>query len=98
MMRRIEDRLLPAGQGLFVDDIDQPRTSHQAFVRSNWAAASIERIDVAEALVVREVVAVLPAVNNALARVVIELNRVPIRFADVVTAMSLLSADRGAVL
>lgn len=64
-MQRVEDRYLLAGRGMFVDDIDIAGTLHLAFVRSNWAAASIEGVDVTDALLVPGVVAVLTAADIA---------------------------------
>jgi len=59
--RRIEDPALLRGAGRFVGDIDLPGTLHAAFVRSPYAHALIRDIDVAAAVAMPGVVAVLTA-------------------------------------
>jgi carbon-monoxide dehydrogenase large subunit len=59
--RRIEDPALLRGAGRFVGDIDLPGTLHAAFVRSPYAHALIKDIDVAAAVAMPGVVAVLTA-------------------------------------
>lgn len=59
--RRIEDPALLRGAGRFVGDIDLPGMLHAAFVRSPHAHALIRRIEIAPAMEVPGVVAVLTA-------------------------------------
>lgn len=47
---RKEDRRLLRGSGRFVDDMQRPATLHAAFVRSPYASASVDAVDVAPAL------------------------------------------------
>ncbi|RIK32443.1 MAG: xanthine dehydrogenase [Anaerolineae bacterium] len=49
-IKRNEDPRLLTGQGLFVDDVDLPNMLHVAFLRSPYAHAKINRIDVSQAL------------------------------------------------
>lgn len=60
---RVEDPPLLTGDTRFVDDLDLPGTLHACFVRSPYAAASIEGIDVGGALAVPGVEAVLTAAD-----------------------------------
>jgi carbon-monoxide dehydrogenase large subunit len=48
-IKRNEDPRLLTGQGLFVDDVDLPNMLHVAFVRSPYAHAQINNIDVSQA-------------------------------------------------
>jgi CO/xanthine dehydrogenase Mo-binding subunit len=48
-IKRNEDPRLLMGQGLYVDDVDLPDMLHVAFVRSPYAHAKINRIDVSQA-------------------------------------------------
>jgi carbon-monoxide dehydrogenase large subunit len=58
---RNEDRRLLTGQALFVDDVQLPGMLHAAFVRSDYAHALIQGIDVSAALAREGVVAVITA-------------------------------------
>ena len=49
-LKRVEDRRLLMGQGMFTDDRAVPGALHVAFLRSNHAHALISRIDVETAL------------------------------------------------
>ncbi|WKZ47347.1 MAG: xanthine dehydrogenase family protein molybdopterin-binding subunit [Anaerolineales bacterium] len=49
-IKRNEDPRLLTGQGLYVDDVDLPNMLHVAFLRSPYAHAKINRIDVSQAL------------------------------------------------
>ena len=49
-IKRNEDPRLLMGQGLYVDDVDLPNMLHVAFVRSPYAHAKINNIDVSQAL------------------------------------------------
>src|SRR3990172_943659 len=60
-IKRNEDPRLLMGQGLFVDDVNLPNMLHVAFVRSPYAHARINSIDVSEALKREGVVAVYTA-------------------------------------
>jgi aerobic carbon-monoxide dehydrogenase large subunit len=60
-IKRNEDPRLLTGQGLYVDDVDLPKMLHAAFVRSPYAHARIDRIDVSQALERKGVVAVYRA-------------------------------------
>ena len=57
-IKRNEDPRLLTGQGLYVDDVDLPNMLHVAFVRSPYAHAKINSIDVSQALERAGVVAV----------------------------------------
>lgn len=57
-IKRNEDPRLLTGQGLYVDDVDLPNMLHVAFVRSPYAHAQINNIDVSQALQREGVVAV----------------------------------------
>jgi len=57
--RRSEDPPLLTGGGRFTDDVDRPGQAHGAFVRSPIAHGRIRRVDVAPALAVPGVLAVL---------------------------------------
>ena len=46
---RNEDPRLLTGRALFVDDVDLPGMLHAAFVRSPYAHARINRVDVSQA-------------------------------------------------
>ncbi|HEY5729736.1 MAG TPA: xanthine dehydrogenase family protein molybdopterin-binding subunit [Anaerolineales bacterium] len=60
-IKRNEDPRLLTGQGLFVDDVDLPNMLHAAFLRSPYAHAMINNIDVSHALQREGVVAVYTA-------------------------------------
>ncbi len=60
-IKRNEDPRLLTGQGLYVDDVDLPNMLHVAFVRSPYAHAKINNIDVSQALQREGVVAVYTA-------------------------------------
>ena len=60
-IKRNEDPRLLKGQGLYVDDVDLPNMLHAAFVRSPYAHARINHIDVSLALKREGVVAVYTA-------------------------------------
>ncbi|HET6597382.1 MAG TPA: xanthine dehydrogenase family protein molybdopterin-binding subunit [Anaerolineales bacterium] len=60
-IKRNEDPRLLTGQGLYVDDVDLPNMLHAAFVRSPYAHARINHIDVSLALKREGVVAVYTA-------------------------------------
>ncbi|MEP7329298.1 MAG: xanthine dehydrogenase family protein molybdopterin-binding subunit [Betaproteobacteria bacterium] len=76
-VRRVEDPALLRGAGRFVGDIEPPGTLHAAFVRSPYAHALINAIDVAAAAEMPGVIAVLTAVD--LAKVLTTL-RMPLGF------------------
>ncbi|MBV6402448.1 MAG: Caffeine dehydrogenase subunit alpha [Anaerolineales bacterium] len=60
-IKRNEDPRLLTGQGLYVDDVDLPHMVHVAFLRSPYAHARINSIDVSQALGRAGVVAVYTA-------------------------------------
>ncbi|NOT03181.1 MAG: xanthine dehydrogenase family protein molybdopterin-binding subunit [Anaerolineales bacterium] len=60
-IKRNEDPRLLTGQGLYVDDVNLPNMLHVAFVRSPYAHARINKIDVSQALQRDGVVAVYTA-------------------------------------
>jgi aerobic carbon-monoxide dehydrogenase large subunit len=60
-IKRNEDPRLLTGQGLYVDDVDLPNMLHVAFVRSPYAHARINNIDVSQALGREGVVAIYTA-------------------------------------
>ncbi len=60
-IKRNEDPRLLTGQGLFVDDVNLPNMLHVAFVRSPYAHAKINNIDVSQALQREGVIAVYTA-------------------------------------
>jgi len=60
-IKRNEDPRLLTGQGLYVDDVDLPNMLHAAFLRSPYAHANINNIDVSQALKREGVVAVYTA-------------------------------------
>src|SRR5574339_260104 len=60
-IKRNEDPRLLTGQGLYVDDVDLPNMLHTAFVRSPYAHARINKIDVSQALEREGVIAVYTA-------------------------------------
>jgi carbon-monoxide dehydrogenase large subunit len=60
-IKRNEDPRLLTGQGLYVDDVDLPNMLHVAFLRSPYAHARINRIDVSAALERAGVIAVYTA-------------------------------------
>ncbi|MCC6297921.1 MAG: xanthine dehydrogenase family protein molybdopterin-binding subunit [Anaerolineales bacterium] len=60
-IKRNEDPRLLTGQGLYVDDVDLPNMLHVAFLRSPYAHAKINRIDVSQALQREGVVAAYTA-------------------------------------
>jgi carbon-monoxide dehydrogenase large subunit len=60
-IKRNEDPRLLTGQGLYVDDVDLPNMLHVAFVRSPYAHAKINNIDVSQALQHEGVVAIYTA-------------------------------------
>jgi len=60
-IKRNEDPRLLTGQGLYVDDVNLPNMLHVAFVRSPYAHARINNIDVSQALQRDGVVAIYTA-------------------------------------
>lgn len=60
-IKRNEDPRLLTGQALYVDDVDLPNMLHAAFLRSPYAHAKINSIDVSQALQREGVVAVYTA-------------------------------------
>ena len=60
-VKRVEDRRLVAGSGLYVDDIRLPGMLHAAFLRSDLARARIRSLDTSAAAGLDGVVAVLAA-------------------------------------
>ena len=62
-IKRNEDPRLLTGQGLYVDDVQLPNMLHVAFMRSPYAHAKINHIDVSQALQRAGVVAVYTAVD-----------------------------------
>src|SRR3989304_4557821 len=60
-IKRNEDPRLLTGQGLYVDDVNLPNMLHVAFVRSPYAHAKINNIDVSQALQREGVVAIYSA-------------------------------------
>jgi carbon-monoxide dehydrogenase large subunit len=60
-IKRNEDPRLLTGQGLYVDDVDLPNMLHAAFVRSPYAHAKINKIDVSQAIQRAGVVAIYTA-------------------------------------
>src|SRR5215212_6670494 len=60
-IKRNEDPRLLTGQGLYVDDVDFPNMLHVAFVRSPYAHAQINSIDVSQAFQREGVVAIYTA-------------------------------------
>ena len=60
-IKRNEDPRLLTGQALYVDDVDLPDMLHAAFLRSPYAHARLDRIDVSRALEHEGVVAVYTA-------------------------------------
>jgi carbon-monoxide dehydrogenase large subunit len=62
-IKRNEDPRLLTGQGLYVDDVDLPNMLHVAFVRSPYAHARINSMDVSQALL-REGVAAIYTAND----------------------------------
>src|SRR5512138_3817740 len=60
-IKRNEDPRLLTGQGLYVDDVDLPHMLHTAFLRSPYAHAKINRIDVSQALGREGVIAIYTA-------------------------------------
>ena len=60
-IKRNEDPRLLTGQGLYVDDVDLPNMLHAAFLRSPYAHARIQNIDVSQALQRAGVVAIYTA-------------------------------------
>src|SRR5512140_417140 len=62
-IKRNEDPRLLTGQGLYVDDVELPNMLHAAFLRSPYAHAKINSIDVSQALQREGVVAIYTADN-----------------------------------
>jgi carbon-monoxide dehydrogenase large subunit len=62
-VHRVEDARLLTGRGTFVDDIRRPGMLHACFVRSPFARARIDGIDVGPALALAGVHAVLVAAD-----------------------------------
>ncbi len=62
-INRVEDGRLLTGAGTFVDDVSRPGMLHACFVRSPFARARIEAIDVSEALALPGVQAVFVAAD-----------------------------------
>jgi carbon-monoxide dehydrogenase large subunit len=61
--RRREDARFLVGQGRYLDDIAFPGAAQAVFLRSSWAHARIERLDVARARKAPGVIAVLTAAD-----------------------------------
>ncbi len=59
--RRREDARFLIGQGRYLDDIAFPATAHAVFLRSSWAHARVNRLDVSRARHAPGVIAVLTA-------------------------------------
>jgi carbon-monoxide dehydrogenase large subunit len=57
-VRRIEDPALVAGRGQFTDDLTRPGQTHLVFLRSPYAHAAINSVDVSAALAMPGVLAV----------------------------------------
>ncbi len=62
-VKRVEDAALLTGRGRFTDDVSLPGTLHAAFVRSPFAHARINSIDIEAALTMPGVRAVLTAAD-----------------------------------
>jgi carbon-monoxide dehydrogenase large subunit len=60
-IKRNEDPRLLTGQGLYVDDVNLPNMLHVAFVRSPYAHAKINSIDISQAMQCEGVVAIYTA-------------------------------------
>ena len=60
-IKRNEDPRLLTGQGLYVDDVNLPNMLHVAFVRSPYAHAKINSIDISQAMQREGVVAIYTA-------------------------------------
>jgi CO/xanthine dehydrogenase Mo-binding subunit len=60
-IKRNEDPRLLTGQGLYVDDVDLPNMLHAAFLRSPYAHARINHVDISHALQREGVVAIYTA-------------------------------------
>ena len=60
-IKRNEDPRLLTGQALYVDDVDLPNMLHVAFLRSPYAHAKINNIDVSQALTREGVIAAYTA-------------------------------------
>src|ERR1051326_940402 len=60
-IKRNEDPRLLTGQGLYVDDVDLPNMLHAAFLRSPYAHARINHIDVSQALQREGIIAIYTA-------------------------------------
>jgi len=60
-IKRNEDPRLLTGQGLYVDDVDLPHMLHAAFLRSPYAHARINGIDVSHAMQREGVIAIYTA-------------------------------------
>jgi len=58
---RNEDQALLTGQAMFVDDVNLPGMLHVAFLRSDYAHARIQKIDISEAINLPGVIAVYTA-------------------------------------
>ncbi|MCZ6859598.1 MAG: xanthine dehydrogenase family protein molybdopterin-binding subunit [Alphaproteobacteria bacterium] len=72
-LRRFEDDRLLRGRGRYVDDIVSPECLHVAFVRSPYARAKIDALDVAAAKAATQVIAVFNGADVA------ELDELPVR-------------------
>jgi len=57
-VRRIEDASLVAGRGLYADDSNLPGQAHAVFVRSTYAHAKLNSVDVSAALAMPGVLAI----------------------------------------
>lgn len=62
-IKRNEDPRLLRGEALFVDDVDLPNMAHVAFVRSPYAHARIQNIDITSAQTMPGVCAIYTAVD-----------------------------------
>ncbi len=60
-IKRNEDPRLLTGRALFVDDVDLPEMAHASFVRSPYAHARINSIDIESASAVEGVIAIFTA-------------------------------------
>ena len=60
-VKRLEDPALLSGRGRFVDDVKLPGVLHACFVRSPYAHARLQAIDIKAALAMSGVHAVLAA-------------------------------------
>ena len=64
-VKRKEDLRFITGAGTYTDDIDQPGQTHAVFLRSPFARARIEKIDISNALAVEGVQSILTGADMA---------------------------------